>query len=105
MIGSLQTETLMPNQRRTHLQVLVVLQHLTVTARPTFAHYSIRLNGRFTENEQQTDLQVLVVLQHLLHATGHGVVVRAQDAGVQHARGGVQGVHGGVDAQLWGAQE
>ena len=42
-------------------------------------------------------------LQDLLHATGCVVVLLANDADVQHARGGVQGVHSGVDAQLGNA--
>ena len=47
-----------------------------------------------------THLQVLVALQHLLHAARHGVVLVTQDARVEHARGGVERVHGRVDAQL-----
>lgn len=45
-------------------------------------------------------LQILVVLEHLLHPTGHVVVLLANDAGGQHARGGIKRVHGRVDTQL-----
>eukprot|EP00891_Asterochloris_glomerata_P001063 jgi/Astpho2/1063/Aster-x0980 len=40
------------------------------------------------------------VILHSLHRAGGVVVLLPQDAGTQHARGGVQGVHCGVDAQL-----
>lgn len=39
-------------------------------------------------------------LQNLLHAPGHVVVLRAHNVGVHDAGGGVQRVHGRVDAQL-----
>mmetsp|Transcript_20599 Transcript_20599/g.62033 ORF Transcript_20599/g.62033 Transcript_20599/m.62033 type:complete len:405 (+) Transcript_20599:112-1326(+) len=59
------------------------------------------LLGQLIHTQDGDDiLQVLVVLQDALHGTGGVVVLLAQDAGVEHAAGGVQGVHGGVDAQL-----
>uniref|UniRef100_S4RE69 Uncharacterized protein n=1 Tax=Petromyzon marinus TaxID=7757 RepID=S4RE69_PETMA len=46
-------------------------------------------------------LQGLVVLREdLLHATGHLVVLQAHNVGVHDTRGGVEGVHRRVDAQL-----
>ena len=43
-------------------------------------------------------LEVLVLLQGLLNAASHRVVTLTQDGRVQHGGGGVEGVHGGVDA-------
>lgn len=39
-------------------------------------------------------------LEDLLHPTGHVVVLGPYDVGVHDSGGGVQRVHGGVDAQL-----
>ena len=44
-----------------------------------------------------------VDLQGLLHLAGNVIVFLANDTGVQHAAGGVQGVHSRVNAQLCNA--
>jgi len=59
------------------------------------------LVGELVHTQNRDDvLQFLVLLKDLLHLAGHGVVLHAQDQGVQNARSGVQRVHSGVDAQL-----
>lgn len=51
-------------------------------------------------NSTTHHLETLVVLQQLLGGPG-GLVVRVADhAGVEHPRGGVEGVHGRVDTEL-----
>ena len=44
--------------------------------------------------------RTLVILQELLGGTGRGVVDLADHTRVKHARGGVEGIHGRVDAEL-----
>mmetsp|Transcript_14100 Transcript_14100/g.38107 ORF Transcript_14100/g.38107 Transcript_14100/m.38107 type:complete len:413 (-) Transcript_14100:656-1894(-) len=65
------------------------------------AHSQLILLTQLIHTQNGNDiLQVLVVLQDLLHTTGYVVVLFADNAGVKHARGGVQGIHSGVDTQL-----
>ena len=59
------------------------------------------LLGQLVHAENGDDvLQGLVVLQDLLHASGYPVVLLADDVGIHDPGGGVQRVHGRVDAQL-----
>ena len=64
--------------------------------------------GLTSSNPQRTSiattnhnhLETLVVLEELLGGTGRLVVLVTDDAGVEHPRGGVEGVHGRVDTEL-----
>src|SRR5882757_363987 len=59
------------------------------------------LFGEFVDAEDGDDvLEVLVALQNLLHALGDVVVLLADDARSENARGGGQRVYGGIDSQL-----
>src|SRR6266496_2957241 len=55
-----------------------------------------------SEDDKDGDdvLEVLVALEDLLHVPGHLVVLLPQDAGVEDARGGGEGIHRGVDPEL-----
>ena len=64
-------------------------------------HDHLVLVGELVHAEDRDDvLQVLVALQQLLHARGDVVVLVGDDAGLQDARGRVEGIDGRVDALL-----
>mmetsp|Transcript_51522 Transcript_51522/g.154011 ORF Transcript_51522/g.154011 Transcript_51522/m.154011 type:complete len:576 (-) Transcript_51522:12-1739(-) len=64
-------------------------------------HGELVLLAQLVHAQDRDDvLQRLVVLQDLLRAARHIVVALADNGGVEHAGGGVQGIHGRVDAQL-----
>lgn len=59
------------------------------------------LLGQLVHTQDSDDvLQRLVVLENLLHVSGDVVVLVSDDVGVHDTAGGVEGVHGGVDAAL-----
>ena len=59
------------------------------------------LVGEFVHAQNGDDvLKLFVLLEHLLHAAGDFVVLLADNVGGQDARGRVERIHGGVDAQL-----
>lgn len=57
---------------------------------------TLRLKGKTSTATQSA----LTHLQDLLHSTGDSIVLVTNDGCVEHAGGGVQGVHSGVNAQL-----
>jgi hypothetical protein len=68
---------------------------------PGAGHGQLVLFAQFVHPEDGDDvLQRLVALQDPLHVAGHLVVLFADDLRVHQARGGVERVHGRVDAQL-----
>lgn len=52
------------------------------------------------KTKQNANLETLVVLEELLSRTGGLVVHLTDHARVEHTAGGIEGVHGRVDAQL-----
>mmetsp|Transcript_8741 Transcript_8741/g.32960 ORF Transcript_8741/g.32960 Transcript_8741/m.32960 type:complete len:514 (-) Transcript_8741:27-1568(-) len=68
---------------------------------PGAGHGELVVLGQLIHTEDGDDvLERLVVLEQLLDRARELVVLLAHDARVQHARGGVQRVHGGVDPEL-----
>src|SRR2546425_13103153 len=64
-------------------------------------HRDLLLLAELVDAEDGDDvLEVLVRLEDMLDVTGHLVVLLAEDAGVEDARGGGQGIHRRVDAEL-----
>src|SRR5690606_7225053 len=63
-------------------------------------HDQLVFLGQFVHAENGDDvLQLLVALQGALHAAGNVVVLAAHDQRIELARGGVERVHGGIDAK------
>jgi len=57
--------------------------------------------GQLVHSQDGDDiLERLVVLEQLLDVSGGVVVQLSDDGGIEHSRGRVQGVHGGVDSEL-----
>ena len=64
-------------------------------------HGALVFVGKFFDTENGDDvLQVLVALQNRFHAARHGVMLRADDARIENARGAGQRIDRRIDAAL-----
>ncbi len=67
---------------------------------PRTGHGQLVFGGQFVHAENRDDVaEFLVALERSLHGAGGGVVLFAHDVRVHLTAGGVQRVHGGVDAE------